>query len=151
MREPFFVPENKKLDDLLSEFQEKKNHLAIVVDEYGGTSGIVTLEDVIEEIVGDIKDEFDEEDISYSKLDENNYMFDGKTTIKDFCRVLEVEDEEFFEEEKGESETLAGFILEVSRKFPKKGEKINFHRYTFTVEALDKKRIKQVKVTKHNA
>lgn len=151
LREPFFVPENKKLDDLLSEFQEKKNHLAIVVDEYGGTSGIVTLEDVIEEIVGDIKDEFDEEDISYSKLDENNYMFDGKTTIKDFCRVLEVEDEEFFEEEKGESETLAGFILEVSRKFPKKGEKINFHRYTFTVEALDKKRIKQVKVTKHNA
>lgn len=151
LREPFFVPENKKLDDLLSEFQEKKNHLAIVVDEYGGTSGIVTLEDVIEEIVGDIKDEFDEEDISYYKLDENNYMFDGKTTIKDFCRVLEVEDEEFFEEEKGESETLAGFILEVSRKFPKKGEKINFHRYTFTVEALDKKRIKQVKVTKHNA
>jgi putative hemolysin len=151
LREPFFVPENKKLDDLLSEFQEKKNHLAIVVDEYGGTSGIVTLEDVIEEIVGDIKDEFDEEDLSYSKLDENNYMFDGKTTIKDFCRVLEAEDEELFEEEKGESETLAGFILEVSRKFPKKGEKINFHRYTFTVEALDKKRIKQVKVTKHNA
>jgi putative hemolysin len=151
LREPFFVPENKKLDDLLSEFQEKKNHLAIVVDEYGGTSGIVTLEDVIEEIVGDINDEFDDEDLLYSKLDENKYMFDGKTTIKDFCRVLDVEDEALFEEEKGESETLAGFILEVSRKFPKKGEEINFHRYTFTVEALDKKRIKQVKVTKHNA
>jgi gliding motility-associated protein GldE len=151
LRDPFFVPENKKLDDLLSEFQEKKNHLAIVVDEYGGTSGIVTLEDVIEEIVGDINDEFDDEDLSYSKLDENNYVFDGKTTIKDFCRVLDVEDEELFEEEKGESETLAGFILEVSGKFPKKGEEINFHRYTFTVEALDRKRIKQVKVTKHNA
>ena len=151
LRDPFFVPENKKLDDLLSEFQEKKNHLAIVVDEYGGTSGIVTLEDVIEEIVGDINDEFDDEDLSYSKLDENNYVFDGKTTIKDFCRVLDVEDEALFEEEKGESETLAGFILEVSGKFPKKGEEINFHRYTFTVEALDRKRIKQVKVTKHNA
>jgi len=151
LREPFFVPENKKLDDLLSEFQEKKNHLAIVVDEYGGTSGIVTLEDVIEEIVGDINDEYDDEDLSYSKLDDNNYVFDGKTTIKDFCKVLDVEDEMLFEEEKGESETLAGFILEVSGKFPKKGEEINFHTYTFTVEALDRKRIKQVKVTKHNA
>ena len=151
LRNPFFVPENKKLDDLLSEFQEKKNHLAIVVDEYGGTSGIVTLEDVIEEIVGDINDEFDDDDLSYSKLDENNYVFDGKTTIKDFCRVLDVEDEDLFEEEKGESETLAGFILEVSGKFPKKGEEINFHRYTFTVEALDRKRIKQVKATRHNA
>lgn len=151
LREPFFVPENKKLDDLLSAFQEKKNHLAIVVDEYGGTSGIVTLEDVIEEIVGDINDEFDDEDLSYSKIDENNYVFEGKTTIKDFCKVLNVEDEALFEEEKGESETLAGFILEVSGKFPKKGEEINFQSYTFKVEALDRKRIKQVKVTKHNA
>ena len=151
LRDPFFVPENKKLDDLLSEFQEKKNHLAIVVDEYGGTSGIVTLEDVIEEIVGDINDEFDDEDLSYSKLDDNNYVFDGKTTVKDFCKVLDVEDEALFEEEKGESETLAGFILEVSGKFPKKGAKINFHTYTFTVEALDRKRIQQIKVTKHNA
>ena len=151
LREPFFVPENKKLDDLLSEFQEKKNHLAIVVDEYGGTSGIVTLEDVIEEIVGDISDEFDDEDLSYSKLDKNNYVFDGKTTIKDFCKVLGVEDEAIFEEEKGASETLAGFILEVSGKFPKKGEKINFVNYTFTVEALDRKRIKQVKATRKNA
>ncbi|MGB1043296.1 MAG: gliding motility-associated protein GldE [Tenacibaculum sp.] len=149
LREPFFVPENKKLDDLLSEFQEKKMHLAIVVDEYGGTSGIVTLEDVIEEIVGDINDEFDDEDLTYSKLDENNYIFEGKITIKDFCRVLEDEDEEKFEEAKGESETLAGFILEVSGKFPKKGEKINFSNYTFTIEALDKKRIKQVKATRN--
>ena len=151
LRAPFFVPENKKLDDLLSEFQEKKNHLAIVVDEYGGTSGIVTLEDVIEEIVGDINDEFDEDDLSYSKLDENNYVFDGKTTIKDFCKVLNVEDEAIFEEEKGESETLAGFILEISGKFPKKNDKINFHNYTFTIEALDRRRIKQVKVTRIHA
>jgi gliding motility-associated protein GldE len=149
LREPFFVPENKKLDDLLSEFREKKNHLAIVVDEYGGTSGIVTLEDVIEEIVGDINDEFDDDDLSYSKIDNNNYVFEGKTTIKDFCRVLDDEDEALFEEAKGESETLAGFILEISGKFPKRGENINFKNYSFTVESLDRKRIKQVKVTRN--
>ena len=149
IREPFFVPENKKLDDLLGDFRERKNHLAIVVDEYGGTSGLVTLEDVIEEIVGDINDEFDDDDLSYSKIDANNYIFEGKTTIKDFCRVLDDEDEEIFEEEKGESETLAGFILELYGKFPKKGEKINFKNYTFTIEALDKKRIKQVKATRN--
>ena len=151
LREPFFVPENKKLDDLLSEFQEKKNHLAIVVDEYGGTSGIVTLEDVIEEIVGDINDEFDDEDLVYFKLDANKYVFDGKTTIKDFCKVLTLDDEAVFEEEKGESEPLAGFILEISGKFPRKGEKIIFHNFSFTVEALDRKRIKQVKVTRLHA
>jgi len=149
LRDPLFVPENKKLDDLLAEFQEKKNHLAIVVDEYGGTSGLVTLEDVIEEIVGDINDEFDEDDLSYSKIDEDNYIFEGKTTIKDFCKVLGDEDEALFEEEKGESETLAGFILEISGKFPKRGEKINFKNYTFTIEALDNKRIKQVKTTRN--
>lgn len=149
LREAFFVPENKKLDDLLDDFRARKNHLAIVVDEYGGTSGLVTLEDVIEEIVGDINDEFDDDDLQYSKVDENNYIFEGKTTIKDFCRVFDDEDEEIFEEEKGESETLAGFILEISGKFPKKGEKINFKNYTFTIEALDKKRIKQVKATRN--
>ncbi|WP_237277466.1 gliding motility-associated protein GldE [Tenacibaculum ovolyticum] len=149
LREAFFVPENKKLDDLLSEFQEMKKHLAIVVDEYGGTSGIVTLEDVIEEIVGDINDEFDDDDLTYSKIDENNYIFEGKITIRDFCRVLEDDDEEKFEETKGESETLAGFILEVFGKFPKKGDKINFSIYTFTIEALDKKRIKQIKATRN--
>ncbi len=149
LREPFFVPENKKLDDLLKEFKEKKNHLAIVVDEYGGTSGIVTLEDVIEEIVGDINDEFDDDDLTYSKIDENNFIFEGKITIKDLCRVLE-EDEEIFEQEKGESETLAGFILEISGKFPKKGEKIAFKNlYIFTIEAIDRKRIKQIKVTRN--
>jgi len=149
LRETFFVPENKKLDDLLSDFRAKKNHLAIVVDEYGGTSGLVTLEDVIEEIVGDINDEFDDEDISYSKIDANNYLFEGKTSIKDFCKILDDEDEAIFEEEKGESETLAGFILEISGKFPKKGAEINFKNYTFTIEALDKKRIKQVKATRN--
>ncbi len=148
IREPFFVPENKKLDDLLADFQEMKNHMAIVVDEYGGTSGLVTLEDVIEEIVGDINDEFDDNDLSYSKINNNNYIFEGKITIKDFCRVLD-EDEEIFEEEKGESETLAGFILEVSGKFPKQAEKIVFKHYTFTIEAMDRKRIKQIKTTRN--
>lgn len=149
LREPFFVPENKKLDDLLKEFQEKKNHLAIVVDEYGGTSGIVTLEDVIEEIVGDISDEFDDDDLAYSKLDQYNYVFDGKIVLKDFYRVVEV-DEILFEEQKGEAETLAGFILEFSGKFPKQNEVLMFNKYQFKIEALDKKRIKQVKVTLPN-
>ncbi|MDJ0644573.1 MAG: gliding motility-associated protein GldE [Flavobacteriaceae bacterium] len=146
VREPFFVPENKKLDDLLKEFQEKKNHLAVVVDEYGGTSGIVTLEDVIEEIVGDISDEFDDDDLSYSKLDAHNYVFEGKIVLKDFYKVLEI-DETDFEEHKGEAETLAGFILEISGKFPKKNELLKFKEYQFKIEALDKKRIKQIKVT----
>ena len=146
MREPFFVPENKKLDDLLKEFQEMKNHLAIVVDEYGGTSGIITLEDVIEEIVGDISDEFDDDDLSYSKLDENNYVFEGKIALKDFYKVLNI-DESIFEENKGEFETLAGFILEINEKFPKRNDIILFNDYTFKIEVLDKKRIKQIKVT----
>ena len=149
IREPFFVPENRKLDDLLGDFRERKNHLAIVVDEYGGTSGLVTLEDVIEEIVGDINDEFDDEDLSYSRIDANNFIFEGKTTIKDFCRVLDDEDEQIFEEAKGESETLAGFLLEISGKFPKKGEKINFNKYTFTIEAVDVRRIQQIKATRN--
>ncbi|MEO1546728.1 MAG: gliding motility-associated protein GldE [Bacteroidota bacterium] len=147
VREPYFVPENKKLDDLLLEFQEKKIHLAVVVDEYGGTSGIVTLEDIIEEIVGDISDEFDDEDLIYSKLDDYNYVFDGKTALKDFYRVVKIEDEEDFENQKGESETIAGFVLEISGSFPKRGEKVMFDNYSFVVESLDKKRLKQIKVT----
>ncbi|MFK2818835.1 gliding motility-associated protein GldE [Flavobacteriaceae sp. LMIT009] len=147
LREPFFVPENKKLDDLMQEFQEKKVHLAVVVDEYGGTSGIVSLEDVIEEIVGDISDEFDDDDLIYSKLDDNNYVFEGKTTLKDFYRVIKLDEEAIFEEEKGEAETIAGFVLEISGSFPKLDSKINFKNYVFTIEALDKKRIKQIKVT----
>jgi gliding motility-associated protein GldE len=147
IREPYFVPENKKLDDLLKEFQEKKNHLAIVVDEYGGTSGIITLEDVIEEIVGDISDEYDEEDLTYTKLNDTTYLFEGKTNLKDFYKILEISNTEVFEENKGESETIAGFILEVCGKFPKKKEIINFHHYSFKVQAMDNKRIKQVKIT----
>ncbi|AMC11076.1 magnesium/cobalt efflux protein [Lutibacter profundi] len=149
LREPYFVPENKKLDDLLKEFQEIKSHLAIVVDEYGGTSGIITLEDVIEEIVGDISDEFDDDDATYSKLDKNNYLFEGKTNLKDFYKILEIENTDFFDENKGESETLAGLILEVHGKFPKKNEIIKIGNYSFKVESMDKKRIKQVKVTIH--
>ena len=149
IRDPYFVPENKKLDDLLKEFQEKKNHLAIVVDEYGGTSGIITLEDVIEEIVGDISDEFDDEDVLFSKLDANNYLFEAKTNLKDFYKILDIENSEIFDENKGESETIAGFILEVCGRFPRENEIIKFHNYSFKIEAMDKKRIKQVKITIH--
>jgi gliding motility-associated protein GldE len=146
IRAPFFVPENKKLDDLLKDFQSMKSHLAIVVDEYGGTSGLVSLEDVIEEIVGDISDEFDDENISYSQIDDKNFLFEGKINLKDFYRVVSV-DEDAFEDRKGEAETLAGFILELLGNFPKKGQKIHFSSVLFTVEVVDKKRIKQVKVT----
>lgn len=146
IREPFFVPENKKLDDLLLEFQNKKNHLAIVVDEFGGTSGIVTLEDVIEEIVGDISDEFDDEDLIYSKLDDFTFVFEGKTTLKDFYRVARISDEQLFESNKGESETIAGFVLEIAGGFPKRGETLQFDNYRFTVESLDNKRLKQIKI-----
>ena len=147
LRSPFFVPENKKLDDLMVEFQEKKIHLAVVVDEYGGTSGVVSLEDVIEEIVGDISDEFDDDDLIYSKLDAHNFVFEGKTTLKEFYRITKLTDESIFEDEKGEAETLAGFVLEISKSFPKLNSKINFKTYSFTVEALSNKRIKQLKVT----
>ena len=147
IRAPYFVPENKKLDDLLSEFKQKKSHLAIVVDEYGGTSGLISLDDIIEEIVGDISDEFDDEDVIYSKLDSNNYVFDGKTSLKDFYRIIKLTDENIFESKKGEAETIAGFVLEVNGGFPKKNEVINYLNYTFTVEAIDRKRIKQLKFT----
>lgn len=147
LRDAYFVPENKKLDDLLREFQEKKIHLAIVVDEYGGTSGLISLEDVIEEIVGDISDEFDDEDVHYSKIDDKNYVFEGKTNLKDFYKIIGLEDSSEFESHKGESETVAGFVLEIFRGFPKVRDKINFGNYTFTVEVIDNKRLKQVKVT----
>jgi|TARA_B110000014_G_scaffold264242_1_gene264348 gliding motility-associated protein GldE len=146
VREPFFVPENKKLDDLLKEFQDKKVHLAIVVDEYGGTSGVVSLEDIVEEIIGEINDEFDDESLIYSKLDEYNYVFDGKTSLKDIYRVINL-DFELFENNKGEAETIAGFVLEISGSFPKKHENIKFHGYTFYIESLDNKRIKQLKIS----
>jgi gliding motility-associated protein GldE len=146
LREPFFVPENKKLDNLLKDFQGMKNHLAIVVDEYGGTSGVITLEDIIEEIVGDISDEFDDENINYSQIDDKNFLFEGKINLKDFYRIVDV-DEDLFEDKKGEAETLAGFILEIIGTFPKKGQKIFFDKCLFTIESVDKKRVKQIKVT----
>ncbi|MFD2551235.1 gliding motility-associated protein GldE [Bizionia sediminis] len=147
LRDPFFVPENKKLDDLMGEFQEKKVHLAVVVDEYGGTSGLISLEDIIEEIVGDISDEFDDEDLVYSKLDDKTYVFEGKTALKDFYKIAKVANSQAFEAEKGEAETLAGFILEFSKSFPKQGAKIYFLDYVFVIEALDKKRITRIKVS----
>ena len=146
LRQPFFVPENKKLDDLLKDFQGMKSHLAIVVDEYGGTSGIISLEDVLEEIVGDISDEFDDEDLIYSQIDDKNFLFEGKISLKDFYRIIEVDDNEF-ESKKGEAETLAGFLLEISGNFPKQKQKITFHNLIFTIENVDKRRIKQIKVT----
>ncbi|RZJ66562.1 MAG: gliding motility-associated protein GldE [Flavobacterium sp.] len=150
IREPFFVPENKKLDNLLKDFQGMKNHLAIVVDEYGGTSGLVSLEDVIEEIVGDISDEFDDDNISYSQISDNTFLFEGKVNLRDFYRIIDL-DESTFEESKGEAETLAGFLLEILGNFPKKGQKINFDKCRFTIESVDRKRIKQIKVTVEHA
>ena len=146
LRAPFFVPENKKLDNLLKDFQHMKSHLAVVVDEYGGTSGLVSLEDIIEEIVGDISDEFDDEDINFSQIDERNFLVEGKIYLKDFYRIIDV-DENVFEDRKGEAETLAGLLLEILGNFPKKGQQVHFAKCTFTVELVDKKRIKQIKVT----
>jgi len=146
LRDPYFVPENKKIDDLLREFQEMKMHLAIVVDEYGGTSGIVTLEDIIEEIVGDITDEYDEEEIQYSKLDNKTYIFEGKTPLMDMYRILDI-DGEPFEEAKGESDTVAGFVIEVAGKIPIKNERIEFEHYIFTIDSADKRKVNRVKVT----
>ena len=146
MREPYYVPENKKLDDLLEEFQSKRIHLAVVVDEYGGTSGVISLEDVIEQIVGDISDEFDETDISYSKLNETTFVFEGKTSLKDFYSVLKLDNAAEFEAQKGESETLAGFVLEQLGSFPKVNTAMKFKNVIFTIEAVDRKRIKQLKV-----
>jgi gliding motility-associated protein GldE len=145
IRSPFFIPENKRVDKLLSEFQQKRVHMAIVVDEYGGTQGIVTLEDIIEEIVGEINDEFDDEAVVHQKLDENTYVFEGKVSLNDLCKVLQV-DPEIFEEVKGESESLAGLILELIGKIPRAGEKVVFDPFVFTVMAVDNKRIKKVRV-----
>ena len=144
--EPFYVPENKKIDDLLKEFQHKKIHLAIVVDEFGGTSGIITLEDVIEEIVGEISDEFDDEELVYSKLDERNYVFEGKIHLTDFIKILDIGDNTL-NKASGDSDTLAGFLLEIAGKFPDTNEVIDFEGYRFKVESKDGRRIKRIKVT----
>ena len=146
VRPPFFVPENKKIDDLLREFQYKKIHLAVVVDEYGGTSGIVTLEDVIEEIVGEINDEFDDDDLVYSKLDENNFVFEGKAHLNDVARIIEIDGTDF-EEAKGEADTLGGLIVEIEGRIPTKNEKIAFKNIIFTIESADNRKIKRVKIT----
>lgn len=146
LRQPFFVPESKMIDDLLKNFQEKKMHMAIVVDEFGGTSGVVTLEDVLEEIVGDISDEFDVEDLQYSKLNESTYVFEGKTPLVDFYKVLDI-DGKIFEEGKGESDTLAGFIIEQAGKILLKGEKVVFENYHFIVESADKRKVKRIKIS----
>ncbi len=147
IREPFYVPEYKKLDDLLTEFQQKKIHLAIVVDEYGGTSGLITLEDILEEIVGDISDEFDELSLNYSQLDEYNYVFEGKISLKDFYKALEIQDTSSFDKVRAEAETLAGFLLEAIKVLPIPGQKFSIEGYIFTIEIVENKRIKTIKVT----
>ena len=148
IRPPYFVPETKKIDDLLREFQENKVHIAIVVDEFGGTSGIVTLEDILEEIVGEINDEYDEEEKFYSKLNYNTFIFEGKTLLTDLCRILNVDDEEF-EEVEGDADTLAGLLLEIKGDFPSIHEKIDYKNYTFEVLNVEERRISKIKVTVH--
>jgi gliding motility-associated protein GldE len=145
IRPPYFVPENKRVDKLLSDFQQKRVHMAIVVDEYGGTQGLITMEDIIEEIVGEIDDEFDDETIFHQRIDANTFVFEGKVSLNDFCKVIQ-EDQEIFDEVKGESESLGGLLLELLGRIPGAGEKVKFENFVFTVIAVDNKRIKRVKV-----
>lgn len=145
IRPPFYVPETKKIDDLLEEFQKSKVHMAIVVDEYGGSSGIVTLEDILEEIVGEITDEFDEEELFYTKISDNNYLFDGKTLIEDFLKVIGYE-ETFLDDLIGEADTLAGLILELKGEIPVTNDIINCRNFVFTIDSVDNRRIKKIKV-----
>jgi len=148
IRPPYYVPENKKIDDLLNEFQTKKMHMAIVVDEYGGTSGIITLEDIIEEIVGEITDESDEDEIFFEKISENEYLFDGKILLNDLYKIIE-QDDDIFDKVKGDADTLAGLILELKGDFPEKDEKTSYLNFEFTIEAVDKRRIKQIRMYIH--
>ena len=148
IRDAYFVPQNKKIDDLLNEFQEMKIHLAVIIDEYGGMVGIVTLEDILEEIVGDIADESDDDEQEYVKIDEYTYLFDGKVLLNDFFRIMHL-DESIFESVKGEADTLAGLILEMKGEIPQKGVSVEYKRFTFSVEAVDNRRIKQIKVVVH--
>ena len=148
IRPAFFVPENKNIDVLFKDFQEKRVHLSLVIDEYGGVSGLITLEDIIEEIVGDIKDEFDfEDDFYYKKIDNNTFLFDGKTSLNDLCKVMNIH-KDFFDTSKGESESLGGLILELNSKIPGVGDKIKYDKFIFTIMSVDKKRIKRVRVFK---
>ena len=146
MRQPFFVPETKKIDDLLEDFQKSKVHIAIVVDEFGGTSGLVTLEDILEEIVGDIADEFDEDESLYSQISNFEYLFDGRIMLNDFCKVFDYEDD-IFDDIRGEADTLAGLILELKGEFPMLNEKLNCKNFTFEVEGVNTRRITKIKVT----
>ena len=148
IRPPYFVPETKKIDDLLREFQDNKVHIAIVVDEFGGTSGIVTMEDILEEIVGEINDEYDEEERTYTKLNYNTYVFEGKTLLSDFSRILNIDDDEF-EDVEGDADTLAGLLLEIKGDFPSIHEKIEYKNYTFEVVKIEERRISRIKVTVH--
>ena len=145
IRPPYFVPETKKIDDLLREFQENKVHIAIVVDEFGGTSGIVTLEDVLEEIVGEINDEYDEDEKSYTRINSNTYVFEGKTLLSDFYKILKIDDETF-EEVEGDADSLAGLLLEIKGDFPKLHEKIEYQNFSFEIQEMDERRISKVKV-----
>lgn len=149
LRPAYFVPESKKINNLLEEFQEQRMHMAIVVDEYGTSVGIVSLEDILEEIVGELSDEFDDEEPSYSKLDDANFVFEAKTLINDVCRVMNI-DRVIFNEIHGETDTLAGLVLELAKRIPQKGETVSFRNFKFTIEAADKRRVKRVKVTKTN-
>jgi len=145
VRPPYFVPETKKINELLKEFQIKKIHMAVVIDEYGGTSGIITLEDILEEIVGEITDESDEDETMYRKINDNTFVFEGKILLNDFFKIIET-DEDPFEKVRGESETLAGLILELTGEIPQKGRVINYGVFTFKIESADKRRIKEIRV-----
>ncbi len=149
LRPPYFVPETKKINDLLKEFQVKKIHMAVVIDEYGGTSGIVTLEDILEEIVGEITDESDEDEILYRKIDERTYIFQGKVLLNDFFKILECR-EDPFEDVRGESETLAGLILEMTGEIPEKNQTVKYRNFTFMIESADRRRIKEIRVVINN-
>ena len=149
IRPPYFVPETKKIDDLLREFQENKVHIAIVVDEFGGTSGIVTLEDILEEIVGEINDEYDEDEKSYVRINDNTFIFEGKTLLSDFYRIMKVDDE-IFEDVEGDADSIAGLLLEIKGDFPKLHEKIDYQNFTFEILEMEERRISQVKVILHN-
>lgn len=145
LKEPFYVPENKRIDLLLSEFQEERMHMALVVDEYGGKLGIVTMEDILEEIFGEINDEFDEEPLIYSKIDDNKYIVEGKLLINDFCKITQTEDD-IFDDVKGDAETIAGLLLEIGGKIPNRNETIKYRHFSFTIESVDNRRIKRIKV-----
>jgi CBS domain containing-hemolysin-like protein len=146
MRSPYFVHEQKLIEDLLNEFQAKHIHFAVVVDEFGGTSGIVTLEDILEEIIGDIKDEFDEEETGYKKIDDNNYIFEGRTMLNDVCRIMDLQGD-IFDQVKGESDSLAGLVLELAGEIPTVSQVVQSGDFQFTVLELEKHRINKVKIT----